>query len=75
MGFTMRGTIVTLASDLGILRVQHPEIPGVLAAGTHDFRVAPEVLAAVVTGRQFLGRIEQRDGAWWVFDVRLLALN
>ena len=70
-GFSMRGTIAAIATERGALRVSHDEIPGVLAAGTHEFRAAPGVLAAVAAGRQFFGRIERRDGAWWVFDVRL----
>ena len=71
-GFSMRGTITALALDRGVLRVQHPEIPGVLPAGMDEFRADPAVLTADATGRQFLGRIERRDGAWRVYDVRLL---
>ena len=70
-GFPLRGTVVTAGT--GALSVRHDEVPGVLAAGTHVLRAAPEVLATVPAGRRFLGRIERRDGAWWVFDVRLLA--
>ena len=71
-GFPMRGAIAAIATERGALRVTHGEIPGVLAAGAHEFRAAPGVLAAVAPGRQFFGRIERRDGAWWVFDVRLV---
>ena len=72
-GFSMRGGIVAIDADAPALTVRHGEIPGVLPAGTHAFRVAPDVPKAVQTGRQFLGRIDRRDGTWWVFDVRLLA--
>jgi hypothetical protein len=71
-GLPMRGTVAALVAERGALRVLHDEIPGVLAAGTRDFRAAPEVLAAVTAGRQFFARAEQRDGAWWLFDVRLI---
>ncbi len=74
-GFPMRGTIAGFRLHSGgAVTVQHPEIPGVLVAGTHVFRVTPEIItAAGGTGRPFLGRIERRDGEWWLYDVRLLA--
>ena len=52
--------------------MQHAELPGVFAAGTRDFKTAPEVLTAAQPGRAILGRVELREGAWWLFDVRLL---
>ena len=72
-GFPMRGTVVAVIAERGALRVQHEEIPGLLAAGMHEYRAAPDDIASLVAGRQFLGRIEWRDSAWWIFDVRLLA--
>ncbi len=71
VGFPMRGTIVALDADAGSVRVRHDEVPGVLGAGVHEFSVAPDVVAAASRGRQFLGRIERRDGQWRLFDVRL----
>jgi hypothetical protein len=71
LGFTMRGTIIAVAASQGTVRVRHDEVPGVLAAGLHEFSVSPDVAAMVAVGRQFLGRIERRDGAWRLFDVRL----
>jgi hypothetical protein len=73
-GFPMRGAIAATAAERGALRVEHEEIPGLFAAGAHEFRAAPDVITSLAAGRQILGRIEQRDGAWWIFDVRLLAL-
>lgn len=73
-GFPMRGQIVEVRSDAGLLRVQHSTLPGLFAGGTRDFQVDPETLAALQPGRQFLGRIERRDGTWRLFDIRLLAL-
>jgi len=72
-GFPLRGTIAAVAVDRGVLRVRHDELPGVLAAGMREFRVSPDLIAAVQTGREFLGRVERRDGVWWLFDVRLFA--
>ena len=73
-GYSFRGQIVGVGPAAATLQVKHPEIPGVLPEGTRDFRVAPELAAAAgQPGRQFLGRIEKRDAAWWLFDVRFLA--
>jgi hypothetical protein len=72
-GFPLRGTFESLSPAEGTLRVAHGEIPGIFAPGAHVFRGAPATLAAVTAGRQFLGRIERRHGAWWLYDVRLLA--
>lgn len=74
LGFGLRGTITDSLPSPGTLRVRHQELPGVLAAGTREFKVAPEVLAAAQPGRQFLGRVQRRDGEWWLFDLRLLAI-
>jgi hypothetical protein len=73
VGFGLRGTFTDALPSPGTLRVRHQELPGVLPAGTREFKVAPEVLAAAQPGRQFLGRVIRRDGEWWLFDVRLLA--
>jgi hypothetical protein len=72
-GFPIRGTVAQGVGAAGELRVQHFEVPGIFVAGTRTFKTTPEVIAAVQPGRQFFGRIEQRDGTWWLFDVRLLA--
>ncbi len=71
-GFPLRGTIAAIVAERGMVSVQHGEIPGVLAAGAHEFRATPDLLGKVATGRQFLGRIERRDDAWRLFDVRLM---
>lgn len=73
-GFPIRGSIVTAQPDAGVMRVKHFEVPGIFAEGTREFRVLPAALPpAAQPGRQFLGRIEQQDGAWWLFDLRLIA--
>lgn len=72
-GFPMRGQIVEILPDTSAVRVRHSDLPGIFPSGTRDFKVTPETLAAVVPGRQFLGRIERRDGTWRLFDLRLIA--
>lgn len=72
-GYPMRGVIEAGASP-GTLRVKHVDIPGVRLGGTYDYQTAADKLpAAAAPGRQFLGRVERRDGTWWILDVRLIA--
>ena len=73
VGYSIRGAVAAISPDRGTLHVVHDELPGLLFAGTHEFHAAPPVLAAVQLGRRFFGRIEQRDGQWWLYDVRLAA--
>lgn len=73
-GFSIRGTVEALDAAAGTARIRHFEVPGIFDAGTRELRAAPALVenhAAV--GRQFLGKIEQRAGAWWLFDVRFIA--
>ena len=73
-GFSIRGSMVAAQPAAGTIRVKHFEVPGVLAQGTRELRATPEILArGSEPGREFLGRIEKRDGAWWLFDLRLIA--
>jgi hypothetical protein len=71
-GFAFKGRIVAVQAEQGVVLVTFHEIPGALPAGTREFKAAPEALAAVQPGRDILARIEQRNGEWWLFDVRLL---
>jgi hypothetical protein len=73
-GYPLRGVVAELQLAAATVRINHFEVPGVLAAGTREFRVEPaKVPAAAQPGREFFGRIEQREGAWWLFDLRLIA--
>lgn len=72
-GYSIRGTLVAANGANRTVRVQHPELPGIFPAGTREFHIAENLLEALPPGRQFLGRIERRDDAWWLFDVRLIA--
>ncbi len=71
-GFSIRGTITSAAA--GRLTAKHFEVPGVFAAGTREFKVAPGEAAHLQSGREFLGRIERRAGVWWLFDIRLVSI-
>jgi hypothetical protein len=72
-GFPIRATVVG-SPAAGVLRVSHAELPGIFAAGTRDFRLATSIPAAATeAGRTLLGRIDRRDGAWWLSDIRLIA--
>jgi hypothetical protein len=72
-GFPIRATVVGSPAP-GVLRVTHADLPGIFAAGTRDFRLATSVPAATTEpGRTLLGRIDRRDGAWWLSDIRLIA--
>jgi len=73
-GFPIRGSILSVEHAAGTLRVNHYEVPGIFAQGTREFIVSAETLArAGEPGRQFLGRVEKRQGVWWLFDVRMIA--
>jgi len=71
-GFAFKGRVVAVLAASGEVRVAFGEIPGALPAGTREFKAEPAVLAALQPGRGILARIEQRNGEWWLFDVRLL---
>ncbi len=71
VGYGFRGAVAARSPERGTLQLVHDEIPGLLFAGTHEFHADTATLAAVQLGRRLFGRIEQRDGKWWLFDVRL----
>lgn len=73
-GFPIRGTIDPAVTTEGTVRVRHFEVPGIFDEGVRDFQIPPDSVAnATQAGRQFLGRIERREGSWWLFNVRLIA--
>jgi hypothetical protein len=71
-GDAIRGAIAELLPSAGAVRVRHFEVPGIFAAGTREFKVPPELLGTLPANGNFLGRVEQRDGVWWLFDVRVI---
>lgn len=71
-GYPIRGTIAQSPYKPGVVRVKQAGLPGVFAAGERDFKIAPGLVTDAPVGRAFLGRVEERDGAWWLFDLRWL---
>ena len=74
LGHPIRGVIVSVDPTRGEVVAQHPDIPGLRLGGTHIYRAAPELIARVQPGRDFLARIEQAGDAWTLFDLRLLVI-
>ena len=74
LGHPIRGVIVSVDPTRGEVVAQHPDIPGLRLGGTHTYRAAPELIARVQPGRDFLARIEQAGDAWTLFDLRLLVI-
>ena len=72
-GFSIRGTIDAALAVTGKVRVKHFEVPGIFAEGPREFRVDAKTLAVSQPGRQFLARIEKRNGEWWLLDPRFVA--
>jgi hypothetical protein len=72
-GFAIRGMVVGVDPEGREVRVRHAAVPGVFAAGADRFRVTPTVFATLSPGREFLGRIDRRDGAWWLGELQWLA--
>lgn len=71
-GSGLRARVVAVASDHGSVRLRHGAIPGLLREGEREFKIAREAAPSLEAPAEILGRIEQRDGIWWLFDVRKL---
>lgn len=72
VGYPIRGQVIAAHPEAGMLRVRHRAVPGLFRAGEAEFKVAANILPVAKPGAEVLARIEQRDGAWTMFDVRLL---
>jgi hypothetical protein len=73
-GFPIRGFITSLNEAAATMTIQHYEVPGIFAESTREFKVPPALFGgAAQPGRQFLGRVEERAGVWWLIEVRLIA--
>ena len=71
-GYPVRGRILGVDPERHQVLVKHREIPGVMRAMTMVFNVDPAVLPALKRDQELLGRIEKRDHAWWLFNIKLL---
>ncbi len=74
MGIPIRGTVVSVDPAHGEFVVKHAEVPGLRVGGAHTYRAAPELIARVQPGRDFLARIEPPGESWTISDLRLLVI-
>jgi Cu/Ag efflux protein CusF len=72
-GYELRGVVVSVDAAKGTVTANHEAIPGVMKAMTMPFKADAATIRALAPGQQFLGRMEDRDADWWLFDVRALA--
>lgn len=72
-GYALMGRVIQLIPENHLVIIDHPEVPGILPAGKRNFLTDDQTLALLRNGVSLLARIEQRDGAWWLFDVKTLA--
>lgn len=70
-GYGVKGR-VTDWPGVDEVTLRFEEIPGVMRRGQLNCKVEPELQAALPVGQRLLGRIEQRDGEWWLFAVKPL---
>ena len=71
-GYALKGRVISIIAARETLAIQHEEIPGVLAAGTTEFKTDPSLLKFATTGNEVYARIEKRDNQWWLFGARLI---
>jgi hypothetical protein len=71
-GFPIRAQALAFSPQRSTIRLRYGAIPGVFRAGEGDFKISDDLSGALKTPAEILGRIEKRDGEWWLFDVRQL---
>jgi hypothetical protein len=69
-GSPLRGKVLSMTPDSGLVRIQFNAVPGLLRPGQRDFKAAPDLLTALQPGQDLLARIEQRGGEWWILEAR-----
>lgn len=72
-GFSIRGRVLSSSVSGKVLRFGHDAVPGILRKGELEATVEPVVAEAAKPGRGILGRLEWREGRWFLSDVRLYA--
>lgn len=70
-GYGVKG-MITDWPDVDQVTLRFEEIPGVMRAGTLTCKIETGLQAALPVGQHLLGRIESRDGVWWLFHVQSL---
>jgi len=66
----VKGVIVDVYADRSALMVKHEAIPGYMPAMTMLFKVDDATLRAAVKGRAIAGTLVERDGEFWLEDVK-----
>ena len=72
VGYSIFGTVVSIARDRHSVVIESDSVPGVLDAGRTSFLINPSLAATLNPGRECLGRITRKDGKWTLFDARML---
>jgi hypothetical protein len=71
-GYSLFGTVVSIAPDQKSVVIESDAVPGVLDAGKTLFLIDPSLAAMLKPGRECLGHIDRKDGKWNLFEARLL---
>ena len=68
--YPLRGIIVQVLAGQGALLVKHEDIPGLMPGMTMLFRVEATTLKAAKPGQAITGTLVQRDGEFWLGDLK-----
>jgi hypothetical protein len=71
-GHALLGKITRLLPETRQVVLTHEGVPGILPAGTHLFHCDDDAWRALSGASRLYARIERRDGAWWLSDIRAL---
>jgi protein SCO1/2 len=67
----IRGRVVSVSRERGVVTLDHEEIPGVMAAMKMEYTVSdPASLAGLSVGDSVTGRIEDRAGNWVIVSLK-----
>lgn len=72
LGYPVRGTVLQLDLASRTLVLTTDAIAGVMDAGEHSFSLAKSEHPILQAGDECLGRIQDKSGAWEIFDLRRL---
>ena len=71
-GHAIRGRILKLDPARLMVTLQHKEIPGVMPEATREFQVDADTYATLHFEMDVRGRVEERAGAWRLFDLSVI---
>ena len=64
VGYSLFGTVISIASDRTSTVIESDAVPGVLDAGRHTFAIAAQLGSVLRPGREYLARIARNGGVW-----------